>query len=76
MSLKLTKPQGHLLFVVLMCAMMSGALSLVLTFSRVGFSEGLISLWLKNWAIAFVVAIPVALVAVPIARRVSAAVTQ
>jgi hypothetical protein len=58
---------------------MSGALSLALLFIRVGFTislGGFINQWLKNWVIAFCVAVPVALVVVPTVRKVVAAVTR
>ncbi len=62
-----------------MCICMSGALSLALLFIRVGFTislGGFINQWLKNWVIAFCVAVPVALVVVPTVRKVVAAVTR
>lgn len=76
MSLKLTKPQGQLLFILIMCLTMSGCMSLAMTFVRLGFTAGLIENWLKNWAIGFVVAIPIALLIVPPLRRFVDAITR
>jgi hypothetical protein len=73
---KLNPRQGHYLFVVLMCICMSGAISLAMLFLRVGFDlslGGFINQWLKNWVIAFCVALPVALVVVPTVRKIVAA---
>lgn len=58
-----------------MALFMSGAMSLVLTFIRTGFSSALIHEWLKSWAISLVVALPVALVTVPAVRRLVAPLT-
>jgi hypothetical protein len=76
MSLKLTKPQGHVVFVLLMCLMMSGAMSLVMAFLEIGFRDRLVGMWTKNWVIGFVVAVPAAFVAVPVARWMAASITK
>ena len=76
---KLTPRQGHYLFVVLMCISMSGAISLAMLFIRVGFDlslGGFINQWLKNWVIAFCVAVPVALLVVPTVRKIVAALSR
>lgn len=76
---KLNPRQGHYLFVVLMCICMSGAISLAMLFLRVGFDlslGGFINQWLKNWVIAFCVAVPVALVVVPTVRKIVAALSK
>lgn len=76
MSLKLTKPQGHFFFVVLVCVFMSGVMSLAMTFVRLGFSAALVEQWLKNWVIGFVVAVPAALFFVPMCRKIADSVTR
>lgn len=77
--MKLNPRQAHYLFVILMCICMSGAISLAMLFIRVGFDMslgGFISQWLKNWVIAFCVAVPVALVVVPTVRKVVASLSR
>jgi len=76
MSLKLTKPQGHALFVMLTCLFMSCGISIALTFVKLGFHERFVSEWTKSWAISFLVSVPIAFVAVPVARRIADSVTR
>ncbi|MBL8990631.1 MAG: DUF2798 domain-containing protein [Phycisphaerae bacterium] len=76
MNLKLTKPQGQFFFIFLMCLFMSACMSLAMTFVRLGFTRELIDQWLKNWVIAFVIAVPAALFFVPLSRRIADAVTR
>jgi len=76
---KLNPRQGHYLFVILMCICMSGTISLAMLFLNVGFDlslGGFINKWLKNWVIAFFVAVPVALVVVPTVRKIVAALSR
>jgi len=51
-------------------------MSLAFTFIRFGFQARLFDEWTKAWAIGFVVAVPIAFVAVPVARRISDSVTR
>jgi hypothetical protein len=44
-------------------------MSFVITLFNVGFIEGLILVWLKAWAFAFVVAFPVVITVAPVARK-------
>ncbi|MBU6414407.1 MAG: DUF2798 domain-containing protein [Planctomycetes bacterium] len=77
--MKLNPRQGHYLFVILMCICMSGTISLAMLFLNVGFDlslGGFINKWLKNWVIAFFVAVPVALVVVPTVRKIVAALSR
>jgi hypothetical protein len=76
---KLNPRQGHYLFVILMCICMSGAISLAMLFIRVGFTRslgGFVNEWMKNWVIAFCVALPVALVVVPLVRKIVAGLSR
>lgn len=62
-----------------MCICMSGTISLAMLFLNVGFDlslGGFINKWLKNWVIAFFVAVPVALVVVPTVRKIVAALSR
>jgi hypothetical protein len=62
----------HLLFITIMVAIMSCVISLTLTIVKVGFASGvgnLVDQWLRNWALAAIIAWPTAYVAVPMARK-------
>ena len=63
--------RGQFLFILLMCLFMSCVMAFAMTLIRVGFSSVLLHEWLKNWAIAFCVAVPAASFAVPMARRIT-----
>lgn len=72
----LTPRQAQLAFVPLMVTAMSGIISLVMTLLHHGFAPGLAAIWLYNWAIAFVVALPTAWVIVPSVRALLARLTR
>ncbi|CAN5848596.1 hypothetical protein BH11PLA1_BH11PLA1_14740 [soil metagenome] len=76
MSLKLTKPQGNFLFLILLCAGLTCVIALALVFVRSGFHSVLVHEWMKDWVIAFAVALPASLIITPLARRLAAALTQ
>ena len=70
--MKLTRTQGQFVFVLLMCIVMAGSISLVTNFLQLGFDSSLghfISKWLKAWVIGLAVAFPVALFVVPLVRK-------
>jgi hypothetical protein len=76
----LSPRQAQLAFVPLMVTVMSAVISLAMTalhggFARAGVAAGL-QTWLGNWAMAFVVALPVAWVAVPAVRGLLARLTD
>ena len=63
----------HLLFITLMVAAMSCVISLTLTLIKVGFDHSLgylINQWLRNWALAALVAWPTAYIVVPAVRKI------
>lgn len=63
----------HLLFITLMVAAMSCVISLTLTIIKVGFDHSLgylLNQWLKNWALAAIVAWPTAYIVVPVVRKI------
>lgn len=64
----LTPRQAQLAFVPLMVTVMSGVISFAMTALHAGLGPALLDAWLRNWALAFVVALPVAWVAVPAVR--------
>jgi Protein of unknown function (DUF2798) len=72
----LTPRQAQLAFVPLMVTLMSAVMSFTITAVHYGLRPGLIDAWLGNWALAFVVALPVAWVVVPTVRGVLAWLTN
>jgi hypothetical protein len=68
-AMRLTPAQAQRLFVPLVVMTMSGVLSLVFTAMNAGVDIGFFSLWLRQWAIAFAVALPTALLLVPRIRN-------
>ncbi|HEV8695163.1 MAG TPA: DUF2798 domain-containing protein [Lysobacter sp.] len=72
----LTPRQAQFAFVPLMVTLMSAVMSFTITSVHYGFRSGLIDAWLGNWALAFVVALPVAWVVVPTVRAVLAWLTR
>ena len=72
----LTPRQAQLAFVPLMVTVMSAAISFVMTVLHGGAGPGLLQAWLGNWATAFVVALPVAWVAVPAVRALLSRLTD
>lgn len=72
----LTPRQAQLAFVPLMVTVMSAVMSFTITAVRFGVRPGLLVAWLNNWALAFVVALPVAWVVVPSVRALLAWLTS
>ena len=56
-------------FSFFMSLLMSCIMSLVISIFNVGLVEGIITIWLKAWGFAFVVAFPTIVVISPIVRR-------
>ena len=71
----LTPRQAQLAFVPLMVTIMSSTISFVMTTLHHGWQPGLMQAWLSNWGIAFLVALPIAWVAVPTVRALLARMT-
>ena len=68
----LTPRQAQMAFIPLMVTAMSGIISLTMTLLHHGFASGLVAVWLYNWAVAFVIALPTAWVVVPSVRALLA----
>lgn len=73
--LKFDKKYATLLFVTLMVLAMSFVISLTLTLIKSGFASGFLTIWLRNWALAALVAWPTAMLVVPAVRRIVARIT-
>jgi hypothetical protein len=72
----LTPRQAQFAFIPVMVTVMSATISLAMTLYHHGLAPGLMSTWLNNWVLAFVVALPIAWVAVPATRALLTRLTQ
>ena len=68
----LTPRQAQFAFIPAMVTVMSATMTLY----HHGLAPGLMSTWLNNWVLAFVVALPIAWVAVPATRALLTRLTQ
>ena len=59
------------LFPLVMTFFMAGVVSLLLTVVNLGVPAGFLVLWLANWALAWLFAFPAAMMAIPVARRIT-----
>ena len=72
----LTPRQAQFAFVPLVVTLMSGVMSFAMIALQRGFGPGLVGAWLRGWPVAFVVALPAALVILPGVRALLARVTK
>lgn len=61
----------HLVFSIVMAAFMVFIMTFIITLANVGWIDGFASLWLKAFAIAYVVAVPVIFFLAPLARKLT-----
>jgi predicted membrane channel-forming protein YqfA (hemolysin III family) len=61
----------HLVFSFVMGAMMIFLMTMVITFVNVGLSDNFFQLWIKAFAIAYVVGVPVIFFLAPVARKLT-----
>src|SRR5688572_18446541 len=73
--MKLTPTQAQRAFVPLIALAMSGFMSVFMTAVNFGVGPDFLSAWLRNWLLAFTVALPTALLVVPLIRNGLARVT-
>jgi len=62
----------HLVFSLLMGAMMFFVMTFLVTAVNIGFSAHFLSSWMKSYAVAYVFGVPVIFVFAPVARRLAA----
>ena len=62
----------HLVFSLLMGAMMIFVMTFVITAVNVGFSSQFPFIWMKAFAVAYMVGVPVIFFLAPVARRLTA----
>lgn len=61
----------HLVFSIVMAAIMVFIMTFIITLANVGWVEGFVLLWLKAFAIAYVVAVPIIFFLAPVARKLT-----
>lgn len=61
----------HLIFSIIMGAMMVFLMTFVITLVNIGWSEQFFSSWMKAFGIAYLVAIPVIFFLAPMARKMA-----
>ena len=61
----------HLVFSIVMAAVMAFIMTFIITLANGGWVEGFTHLWLKAFAIAYVVAVPIIFVLAPVARKLT-----
>lgn len=59
----------HFVFAFFMALLMSCIMSLVISVFNVGFVENILSIWIKAWGFAFIVAMPAVLLVSPVVRK-------
>jgi len=69
---KLPRNRFHLVFSLLMGAMMISLMTLVITYINVGLAADFVARWLRAFALAYVVGVPVIYFLAPVARRITA----
>lgn len=62
---------GQFVTLLLLAFFMAGAIAFTLLFVRLGYTPGFLRLWLRDWTVAFVVALPTGLLVLPLARRIA-----
>lgn len=65
-----------LIFICFMALGMSAAMSLAMSLYNLGLPAWTIGRWFKSFLVAFIVAVPVALLWAPVARRLADAVSR
>lgn len=73
---KLPKTRFHLVFSLLMGAMMISLMTFVITLVNVGWVPDFLGRWLRAFLIAYVVGVPVIYFLAPFARKMTARVAE
>ncbi|MCK6541370.1 DUF2798 domain-containing protein [bacterium] len=74
--MKFNKKHSQVLFVLFMALTLSCIMSLVMTLRTFGVEMWHVNLWLQAWGFSFLVAFPVAYIAVPRIRRLVEMITE
>lgn len=70
------KKYQHIVFAFFMALLMSCLMSLVISLFNVGLVNNILSIWMKAWGFAFVIAFPSVVVVTPAVRRLVALVVR
>lgn len=65
-----------IVFPVIMAFFMSCIMSFVITLFNLGFVDELITIWLRSWLFAFIVALPTIIVISPIVHKITERLTH
>ena len=68
--MKIKKKYSWILFAFFMSLTMSLSISFVLTLINAGLIINFFSVWMRGFAVGFIVALPIALVVIPIMKKV------
>lgn len=69
---KLPKKYFHLVFSIIMGAIMVLLMTFVITLVNIGFASDFFARWMKAFAVAYVVAVPVIYFLAPMAKKLAA----
>ncbi|QTE21297.1 DUF2798 domain-containing protein [Polaribacter cellanae] len=67
--MNLTEKQTKIIFGILMAFFMALAMSFIMVLINVGVVKAFLPIWMKSFAIGFVVAVPTSMVAAPISQK-------
>jgi len=73
---KLPKNRFHLVFSLLMGAMMISLMTFVITLVNVGWTPDFMGRWLRAFLIAYVIGVPVIYLLAPFARKLAARIVE
>jgi hypothetical protein len=59
----------HIAFAIVLSTLMSGVMSLAVTFFNLGFVSGFAWLWLKAWLFSLIIAMPATMLLSPVAQK-------
>lgn len=65
----ISKKYSGYLFSFFMALLMSSIMSLVISIFNVGLIDGIIAIWLRAWAFAFIIALPTIIAVTPLVRK-------
>ena len=76
MNLKLTKPQGHFLFILLVALGISFLMAIGASIIDGGLTTALTGKWIWHWFVSFLIAFVSAWFVIPMARRIADKLTR
>lgn len=67
--MNLTEKQTKIIFGILMAFFMALAMSFIMVLINVGMVKAFFSIWMRSFAIGFLVAVPTSMIAAPISQK-------